>query len=92
MYALYQVTEVTFADLLPYLELYDEEDGEYSQYEPAQNIAIYVNDCGEVVEVGAVTVLGNKVAFTNVGGGDCGTATIDKIECSVLEVKKTKLI
>ena len=79
MYALYQMTEVTFSDLLPYLELYDEPDDDYSQYEPAQNIQIYVNDGAEVVEVATLEVMDGWCKFYNIGGGHCGTANINKI-------------
>jgi hypothetical protein len=82
------MTETTLADLLPYLELYDEEDGDFSQYEPVRHIQLYVKEFGEVVEVGSLDVLGDSVTFRNIGGGKCGTAKVNHIECAVMEQKR----
>jgi len=87
---MYTMTETTFADLLPYLELYDEEDNGFMQYEPMQHIQLYVKEFGEVVEVGTVEVLGDSVTFRNIGGGKCGTAKVNTIECAVM--KQNRLI
>ena len=89
---MYTMTETTFADLLPYLALYDEEDDGFTQYEPMQHVQLYVKEFGDVVEVGTVEVLGDTVTFRNIGGGKCGTAKVNAIECAVLDVKRTKLI
>ena len=89
---MYTMTKITFADLLPYLSLeYDEDDG-FMQYEPIENIQLCVNEFGDVVEVGTVEVLGDKVTFRNIGDGICKIANVNNIECAVLHVKRTKLI
>lgn len=85
------MTKTTFADLLPYLELYDEDDG-YSQFEPKEDIQICVREYRDVVEVGTITVIGDKVSFRNIGDGECGTTTVNEIECAVFEVKRTRVI
>ena len=87
---MYTMTQTTFADLLPYLGLYDEEDNGFMQYEPMQHIQLYVNEFGDVVEVGTVEVLGDTVTFRNIGGGKCGTAKVNTIECAVM--KQTRII
>jgi len=87
------MTKITFADLLPYLSLeYRWRENGFMQYEPIENIQLCVNEFGDVVEVGTVEVLGDKVTFRNMGYGICKIANVNNIECAVLHVKRTKLI
>lgn len=87
---MYHMTETTFTDLLPHLVWYSYDDETLTQYEPARYIQVYVNDCGELTEVGSLAVDGDIVTFRNSGGGECGTANVNRIECAVMQ--QTRII